>query len=116
MKIKLIFFSVVLLVLTTGQTLAQGGRRVPAFSQRQEYVSLDSTMPFDRAIAALSEVSKRFSGKIIIDVAERTSPIGVSIRGLHWRDALDVIAEATSMRIVEKADYLEVKSLREGAA
>jgi len=115
---RLIFLFITLAVVATTDAVSQGtsGRRVPEFSSRQEYVSLDSTMPFDRAIAALSEISKRFSGKIIIDVQERTSPIGIPIRGLHWRDALDLIGEANNLRVVEKADYIELKSLRELSA
>lgn len=104
-----------LLIVHTTESYGQAARRVPEFTSRQEYVSMDSTMPFDRAVAALSEISKRFSGKIIIDVQERTNPIGVQIRGLHWRDALDLIAEANGLRVVEKADYLQVKTEREVA-
>lgn len=115
---RTVFFVLLLLSISTSFTLAQGtaGRRVPEFTSRQEYVSLDSTLPFDKAIAALSEVSKRFSGKIIIDPQERTTPIGVSVKGLHWRDALELIAEANNLRILEKADYIEVKSIREAVA
>lgn len=104
-----------LLVVSSLQSLGQAtsGRRVPEFISRQEYVSMDSTMPFDRAVLALSEISKRFSGKIIIDIQERTSPIGITIRGLHWRDALDLIAEANGLRVVERADYMQLRAARE---
>jgi hypothetical protein len=117
MNIKHVVFLSVLCLSVTGDLFAQGtaGRRVPEFSSRQEYVSLDSTMPFDRAVAALSEISKRFSGKIIIDPQERASAIGVSIKGLHWRDALDLIGEANFLRVIEKTDYIELRSVREGA-
>lgn len=104
-----------LLITFTLESLGQAtsGRRVPEFISRQEYVSMDSTMPFDRAVSALSEISKRFSGKIIIDVQERTSPIGITVRGLHWRDALDLIAEANGLRVVERADYMQLRPARE---
>jgi type IV pilus assembly protein PilQ len=104
----------VLVLLTATATFGQGTgqRRVPEFTLRQEYVSLDSTLPFDRAVAALGELSKKFSGKILIDPEERTSPIGVSIRGLHWRDALDLIAEVNGLRVMDKADYIELRTAR----
>lgn len=104
---------IVLIIVTV--TESYGQRRVPEFTVRQEYVSMDSSMPFDRAITALSEMSKRFTGRILIDVQERTSPIGIAIKGLHWRDALDLIAEANGLRIVERADYIELRSFREVA-
>jgi len=109
---RMVFFTLLLVFLSTSFTLAQGtsGRRVPEFTSRQEYVSMDSTMPFDRAVAALSELSKRFSGKIIVDPFARTAPIGVSVKGLHWRDALDLIADANSLQLTERADYIEVRS------
>jgi type II secretory pathway component GspD/PulD (secretin) len=112
--LRFVALLVVFFVAFTSESFGQvTGRRMPEFSSRQEYVSMDSSMPFDRAIAALSEISKRFIGKIIIDVQERSFPIGVSIRGLHWRDALDLITEANALRIVEKADYMEVRGVRE---
>jgi len=113
---RLVAVLTIFLIAFTLESVGQAtsGRRVPEFISRQEYVSMDSTMPFDRAVAALSEISKRFSGKIIIDIQERTSPIGVTIRGLHWRDALDLIAEANGLRVVERADYLQLRSAREG--
>ena len=108
---RILFSSFLLVALSTTLTFAQGaaGRKVPEFTSRQEYVSMDSTMPFDKAIAALSELSKRFSGKIIVDPFGRTAPIGVSVRGLHWRDALDLVATANSLLLTEKADYIEVR-------
>lgn len=110
------FLLVVLSTVSAWSQVTPPGRRVPEFTSRQEYVSFDSTLPFDKAISALSEVSKRFSGKIIIDLHERTAVVGVTIRGLHWRDALDLIADAAGVRVVEKADYIEVKSARAAAA
>lgn len=114
MKPKRIF-SLLLIVVALASSYSEGqtsGRRVPEFTLRQEYVSLDSTLPFDRAIAAIGELSKRFAGKILIDSEERTTPIGVSVRGLHWRDALDLIANASGLRIFEKADYIELRTTR----
>ena len=61
------------------------------YTPPQELVSIAPTTPLDKALTAISEVSKKFTNKIIIDTERRTMPINVDIQGFQWRDALETI-------------------------
>ena len=78
----------------------------PAFVQAQELpserqfrtyippdqlVSFLPSTPFDRFIEFLNPVFERVTGKQVIDPETRTEPIGVSIAGMHFLDALELV-------------------------
>ena len=78
----------------------------PAFVQAQELpserqfrtyippdqlVSFLPTTPFDRFVEFLNPVFERVTGKQVIDPETRTEPIGVSIAGMHFLDALELV-------------------------
>lgn len=81
------------------------------FVSPQEIVSFSKTTPFDQAIQGLSEVSKKFTGKIIVDASKKTAPIGIDVEGRQWREALEMILRANQMWYNEFRDYIEVYSL-----
>jgi hypothetical protein len=66
------------------------------------------TTSFDRALTVLSDVSKKFLGKIIIDPYKRSAPIGVDIQGMHWQDAFEWILRANNLWYTEYQDYFEI--------
>ncbi len=73
-----------------------------------EIVTISRTMPFDKAMAVISEVSKKFAGKIIIDPDKRTSAIGVDVTGMYWKEALELILKTNSMWYDEASDYIRI--------
>jgi type IV pilus assembly protein PilQ len=79
-----------------------------ASAKPEEMVSISSTVPFDQAMQILSEVSKKFSGKIIIDEGTHTSPIGVQIEKMHWLDALESILYTNKLWYQEFSDHLSI--------
>jgi general secretion pathway protein D len=81
-----------------------------------EIVTISRTMPFDKALAVVSEVSKKFVGKIIIDPDKRSTPIGVDITGMYWKEALELILRTNSLWYDEAADYLRILSTPKGGA
>jgi len=83
------------------------------FVSPEEIVSFSMTTPFDQAIQALSEVSRKFTGKVIVDPRKRTMPIGIDVEELQWRVALETILRTNGMWFNEFRDYIELYSLGE---
>ncbi|RCK75136.1 MAG: putative general (Type II) secretion pathway (GSP) D protein [Ignavibacteriae bacterium] len=78
------------------------------YVSKDEIVSIAQTTPFDKALIVLSDVSRKFLGKVIIDPAKRTNPIGIDIRGMHWQDAFELILKVNNLWYTEYQDYIEV--------
>jgi len=110
----------VLLVLTAFAALAQGSspaerKAFREYTSPQELVSIAPTTPLDKALAAISEVSKKSVGKVVIDADRRTLPINVDIQGMQWRDALELICHKNGIWYTEYENYIQVAGA-EGSA
>jgi general secretion pathway protein D len=81
------------------------------YTSPQELVSIAPSTTLDRALAAISEVSKKFVGKVIIDTERRTMPIGVDIQGMPWRDALEAICRKNDLWYTEYENYIQITSV-----
>jgi len=112
---KLALFVVAVLALAAGErALAQtgdqwrkaGGTR--EYTSPQELVSIAPTTPLDRALAAISEISKKFTGKIIVDTEHRTMPINIDIQGMQWKDALEAICRKNDIWFTEYENYIQI--------
>ncbi len=86
-------------------------RALKEYTSPNELVSIAPTTPLDRALAAISEVSKKFVGKIVIDPERRDLPIGVDISGMQWRVALETICRKMNLWYEEYPDYFQIISL-----
>lgn len=84
------------------------------YSPPQELVSIAPTTSLDKALAVISEVSKRFTNKIIIDTERRTMPINVDIQGFQWRDALETICRKNNLAFTEFENYIQITSSAQG--
>jgi general secretion pathway protein D len=92
-----------------GQAGSAAERKVfKEFTSPQELVSIAPSTTMDRALAAISEVSKKFVGKVIIDTERRTMPIGVDIQGMQWRDALESICRKNDLWYSEYENYIQM--------
>jgi len=96
-----------LLIFSTGYSQ---DRLPPEYISPEGKISLDSTTPFSIAIQALSEISARLEGKLIIDPMQRTDPINVNIENLEWRKALDLITIANKLDYKEYSNYILISS------
>jgi general secretion pathway protein D len=81
------------------------------YTSPQELVSIAPSTTLDRALAAISEVSKKFVGKVIVDTERRTMPIGVDIQGMQWRDALESICRKNDLWYTEYENYIQLTSV-----
>ena len=83
-------------------------KQTRAYTSPQELVSIAPTTPLDRALTAISEISKKFTGKIIIDTERRTMPINVDIQGMQWKDALEAICRKNDIWFTEYDNYIQI--------
>ncbi len=81
------------------------------YTSPEELVSIAPSTSLDRALAAISEVSQKFIGKVIIDTENRTLPINVDIQARHWRDALEMICHKNTLWYTEYEKYIQITSL-----
>jgi general secretion pathway protein D len=86
-------------------------RRAPReFTPPDAIVSMEKSLAFDRALRELNELSRQYTGKIIIDPERRDKEIGVHIEAMHWRDALDRILVHNNLVFDEGEDHILIKA------
>jgi type IV pilus assembly protein PilQ len=74
-----------------------------------ELVSFAPDLPYTEAVKALSEMSKRFTGKIVVDTDPLVNQkIGVAIQAMHWKDAMEIILKANNRWYVESDEYFQI--------
>jgi len=105
----------ILIAACVGDAWGQAGspserKAFKEYTSPQELVSIAPSTTLDRALAAISEVSKKFVGKVIIDTERRTMPIGVDIQGMAWRDALETICRKNDLWYTEYENYIQITS------
>lgn len=119
MKPTVILAAVALALLLVAEAGAQGlspaeRRAFREYTSPEELVSIAPTTPMDKALAAISEVSQKFIGKVIIDTERRNMPINVDIQGMQWRDALETILRKNDLWFTEYENYIQITSLTGG--
>ena len=118
MKARVVFLIFALLWVAGPSVYAQGSpaerKAIRDFKSPDEQVSISPSTPLDKALIAISEVSKKQVGKIIIDTERRSMPINVDIQGFHWRDALEVICRKNALTFSEFESYIQVTSSPSG--
>lgn len=102
----------ILLILLLG-TLSN-----PVFSQRNmpvreytnpdELIAMGSATTFNQAFMIMGTFSRTFQNKILLDRSGKTGTIGFEIPSMHWRQALDFIANAHELVINEQPDFIEI--------
>jgi len=98
------------MVPALGQTSPEERRSFREYTSPEELVSIAPTATMDKALAAISEVSRKFVGKIIIDTERRTMPVNVDIQGVQWRDALEMICRKNEIWYTEYENYIQLTS------
>ncbi len=75
-----------------------------------ELVSFKSDVTLGAAFTALSEMSKKFAGKPILDPnrANQERPIGVNIESMDWRSAFELILRTNNLWYTEQPDFFQV--------
>ena len=118
LSLLLAFCSVLIWGIVSAQTtpeqkIKRMARGKEAVSQ-EELVSFSSDVPYTQALQSLSDLSKKFLKKPIVDPNPLTTRIGVNIESMYWRDALELILRTNGLWYNEAPDYIQVVSV--GAA
>jgi len=79
------------------------------YQNPDELVTLSSKLPFNQAIALLSKVSERITGKKIISTVELDSAIGIEIKNMNYYKAMVVIVRMADLVYEEKPDVIIIK-------
>jgi type IV pilus assembly protein PilQ len=96
-------------ITSLAQTLNSAEQRaLKEYTSPGELVSIAPTTTLDKALAAISEVSKKYTGKIVVDPERRDLPIGVDINGVQWRTALETICRKMSLWYEEYPNYFQI--------
>lgn len=109
MKTHRICGLVLLGLLLAGSLEAQ--ETIPREYSADEFVSFDRSLSMKTALDILSTFSQRNEGKIIIDPAGHSKPIGVMVNNMYWKRALEYILRSNLLSYVEREKYYEVVPL-----
>ncbi len=103
--------ALVCLVGTAADGQSQAERKITRdYTPPAELVSIAPSTTLDKALSIISEVSKKTTGKIIIDTERRSMPINVDIQGFPWREALETICRKNSLAFSEYESYIQITS------
>jgi Bacterial type II and III secretion system protein len=108
-----IFCAVMLLSNATSVAQSNRERRLLLndYVAPDEIVSLSATLPFDKALLVISDVSKKYASKILVNETALTAPTGVDINNMHWLQALETILHANNCWYEEKEEYFRIFAL-----
>lgn len=112
---RLVLSVLVLLVLASG--LFAPGVRGQDVPQRQlrtyippdQLVSFLPTTPMNEFFATLTPIFQRVTGKQIVDPESRQIPIGITIAGMHFFDAFELVLEYNGLTYRETDQYFIVE-------
>jgi type IV pilus assembly protein PilQ len=104
-------FSVTLVGPTTtvhGQDMPPQ-RQIRAYIPPDQLVSFLPSTPFDRFLEFVDPIFQRVTGKQVVDPEGRTSPIGVSIAGMHFLDAFELVLQYNGLYYRETDRFFMVE-------
>ena len=86
-----------LLILAAGAAPAAAQERVPrqvrTYIPPDQLVSFLPSTPFNQFVAFLNPIFERVTGRTIVDPEDRTHAIGISVAGMHFLDAFELVLE-----------------------
>ena len=95
--------TVFIVFMVVASTVLEAQQRA---ARQDEMVSFKSDVTYSQAITALSEISKRSTGKPVVDPSPLdNAAIGVNIESKHWIEALQMILTPLGRTFKEESDY-----------
>ena len=104
----IIIILVAFIAVPLSQSIAQDRPPVREFTPRDAIVTLDRTLRLDQAVIILNDYALRFERRNIINRSGFNEQISVSIPGLYWFDALQMITSINQLQIREYPDRIEI--------
>ncbi len=84
-------------------------RQLRSYIPPDQLVSFEPDTPFDRFIELVNPIFERETGKEIIDPEDRSTPIGVSISGMYFFDALELVLRVNDLTYRETERFFVVE-------
>lgn len=107
--LSVILLSGIVLAQVREEGLVRRLERGKEIIRPDEIVSFKSDIPFAQAMQSLSEISKKFTGKIIVDPnPPADKQIGINIQSMYWREAFEVILRTNGRWYKELNEYFQV--------
>ena len=85
-------------------------RQVRAYIPPDQLVSFLPSTPFNRFTDYLNPIFERVTGKSLVDPDSRAHPIGISISGMHFLDALELVLQYNDLEYRETERYFLVQA------
>ncbi len=79
------------------------------YQNPDELVTLSAKLPFSQAIALLSKVSQKVTGKEIVSTVQVDSAIGLEIKNMNYLKAMVVLVKMAGLVYEEKPDVIIIK-------
>jgi Flp pilus assembly secretin CpaC len=105
----LLLFAILLAGASGIAPSAQAQQRVRAYIPPDQLVSFLPSTPFDRFTEYLNPIFERVTGKSIVDPETREHPIGISISGMHFLDALELVLQYNDLEYRETDRYFMIQ-------
>ncbi len=107
---KTIIFTAIITMILSAQIFSQEYLEKTLRSQNpEELISLSSNISFNQAIALLSKVSEKMTGKKIVSVVKIDSAIGLNINNMNYFKAMVVLVKMEGLMYEEKPDIIIIK-------
>lgn len=77
--------------------------------RQEELISIGRDISFPQAINMLEVLSHRFEGKRIINTSSYTGPVGMPLKQVYWRDALELMTKFNELELEERPSVFYIK-------
>lgn len=94
-------------------SMSQRVRKITA--KPEEYISFRSSLPYNDAIEELSNLSKKYLNKIIVNPIIYEGPIGIDINNIYWFEALEMILTHNDLTYKEYGDHIIINRAEKGS-
>ncbi|GMQ81448.1 MAG: type II and III secretion system protein [Rhodothermia bacterium] len=84
-------------------------RQIRTYIPPDQLVSFLPSTPFDRFVQFLNPIFQRVTAKQIIDPESRKHPIGISIAGMHFLDALELVLGYNNLQYRETEQFFMIE-------
>jgi hypothetical protein len=85
-----------------------GQRQLRTYIPPDQLVSFSAATPFNQFIEFVNPLFQRVTGKSVVDLTERTAPIGVNVSSLQFIDAFELVLERAGLTYRETDRYFLV--------
>ncbi|MEM1055086.1 MAG: type II and III secretion system protein [Bacteroidota bacterium] len=97
------------LVLAAEADAQASTRTVRAYIPPDELVSFPAGTPMDEFISLVNPTFRRVTGKSVVDPQDREAAIGVSLNGVHFIDAFELVLDRQNLDFRETEGYFIIE-------